>query len=116
MIHRDFAGRRIEGYWYSKMDEDYHGIVYPKPKAKVLTKEQASDIYMLIRKMEERANRLTYRGCSGSRIDGSHLGNAEFQTATWLWPADFGTHYVLEHRCKPTDEFLEYIKYKGPTG
>lgn len=35
----------------------------------------------------------------------------EMKDFSWKWPGDFAEHYVLKHKVKPTDEFLEFIGY-----
>jgi len=99
--------QRIEGYWYSKYSPEY-----PMPIANILSDKEAEEIYNLIRKKEENANKVLYRGWSCSRITGESLGNAEYSTNEWSWPGDFSEHYVLKHKVKPTDDFLKYIGYK----
>ena len=103
----------IEGYWHSSYFEN-RGYNYPKPKPNVLTEEQATIIHKLILEKQKNANKVLYRGMSHSRIEkGVSLGNAEYQTDLWKWPGDFADHYVLKHKVKPSDEFLDYIGYKG---
>lgn len=101
--------RRIEGYWYSEHIEKYKGIVYPMPEPNVLTEDEAKYIHALIKAKEDVAHVNRYRGFSRSRITGETLGNAEYETDSWIWPGDFADHYVLKHRVKPTDDFLKYI-------
>jgi hypothetical protein len=38
-------------------------------------------------------------------------GKHEYQLDGWKWPEDFAKHYVLDHKVKPTDEFLIFIGY-----
>ena len=101
--------RKIEGYWYSKYEPDY-----PMPEPNVLTEDEAKEIYDLITDIEndKGVKNTQYRGWSTSRITEERLGSTEFSTNEWTWPCDFAKHYVLEHRVKPTDEFLNYIGYK----
>ena len=100
--------RKIEGYWYSK-----HEPNYPKPVTNILTEDQAKEIYDLIIEKEKEAKIIHYKGFSISRITKEMLGSREYQTDEWSWPEDFGPHYVLEHRVKPSDEFLKYIGYEN---
>jgi hypothetical protein len=101
---------RIEGYWFS----DYpNGRQFPMPEPNVLTEDEAKEIHSLIKKKEEEAEEHRYRGWSNSRITGENLGNVEYETDSWVWPGDFADHYVLKHRVKPTDDFLNYIGYKS---
>ena len=53
-----------------------------------------------------------YMGRSASRITGEMLGNKEYETDKWRWPGDFAKHYVLDHKIKPSNEFLKYIGYE----
>jgi len=99
---------KIEGYWYS---DDPYNKDYPVPVTDVLTKDDAKAIYDLIIKKQKGARSNAYKGWSTSRITGEHLGSREYETNEWLWPIDFAPHYVLKHRCKPTDEFLDFIGY-----
>lgn len=98
--------KNIEGYWYSE-----HHSEYPMPIANSLTQEQAEEIYGLILEKEKTARVALYRGFSVSRITGERLGCREYQTDEWLWPGDFAKHYILEHKVKPTEKFLQYIGY-----
>ena len=98
--------RKIEGYWYSEYTPEY-----PLPEANVLSEKQAIEIYNLILEKQKRAKELRYRGFSSSRITKEILGSSEYQTDKWIWPCDFAPHYVLKHKVKPTDAFLDYIGY-----
>ena len=68
------------------------------------------EIYNLIKLKEAAAEEYGYRGSSCSRITGETLGSREYKTDEWLWPCDFAKHYVLDHKVRPTDEFLDYIE------
>ena len=104
---------KVEGYWYEKPYSKYSKeSVYPMPIPNILTPEEAEKIYNLIIQKEVKARVVLYRGFSYSRITGETLGSREYQTDEWLWPGDFAEHYVLKHRVKPSDEFLEYIGYE----
>ena len=99
---------KIEGYWYSKYEPQY-----PMPVPNVLTQDQAQKIYNLILEKEKESESVLYRGWSTSRITGEDLGNVEYEHPQgWNWPGDFAKHYVLGHRVKPTDDFLEFIGYE----
>lgn len=100
------TNEKIEGYWYSKHEPDY-----PIPITNKLNEKQANDIYILILEKEKLANQENYCGYSTSRITGENLGNIEYNFNDWCWTGDFAKHYVLEHKVKPTDEFLEFIGY-----
>lgn len=107
--------KNIEGYWYSETMVKYNPKYknYPKPIPNVLTEEEAKNIYNLIVEKEKEARVIHYRGYSESRITGERLGSTEYWTKDWLWPDSFSKHYVLDHKVKPTDEFLKYIGYVG---
>ena len=98
--------KKIEGYWNSKKEPQY-----PMPIANVLTEHEAKKIYYLIKIKEKEAIKSAYRGLSPSRITNETLGNKEFSTDKWIWPGDFAKHYVLEHKVKPSADFLKYIGY-----
>jgi hypothetical protein len=107
------SDKNIEGYWFEKPFSNYSKISeFPMPVANVLNDNEAKVIYDLIIDKEKTAKITAYRGFSCSRITGENLGNKEFETEEWIWPGDFAKHYVLEHKVKPTDEFLRYINYK----
>lgn len=99
-----------EGYWYNeRLNPDY-----PMPKPNQLTNEQAVEIYDLIIEKQNECEKVKYRGLSRSRITGEILGCAEFRHLDgWLWPCDFPTHYVRDHKVKPSDEFLNWLGYKN---
>ena len=96
--------RRIEGYWYADYCPEY-----PMPVANQLTKEEAQQIYDLIKEKEKTAVQILARGFAKSRIDNTVVGTAEFTTEYWLWPEGFAEHYVLKHKVKPSDAFLAFI-------
>ena len=98
-------GKRIEGYWKTNTE------IYPLPIPNILQEDEVKIIYKLIKEKEKLAEKHSYRGCSGSRITGEVLGNKEYETDKWIWPGDFAFHYVLKHKVKPSDDFLEYIGY-----
>lgn len=99
--------KKIEGYWYSKDEPQY-----PKPKPDVLSDKEAEDIFLKIIDKEKEARINRYKGFSRSRITGETLGTKEFETDEWIWPEDFAEHYVLTHKVKPSDKFLDYIGYE----
>lgn len=103
-----------EGFWHSDAILKWEGIKYPTPEPNALSEKEAKDIHSLIKEKESEAEKMRYKGCSYSRITGERLGNLEYQTDSWKWPGDFADHYVLEHKVKPTDEFLDYIGWKNP--
>ena len=130
MIHKDYKGRNIEGYWKSpphivtmttsngstitrEMISSRDKVEYPIPVPNVVSPIEANEIYELIRLKEKTAKEIGYKGSSESRITGERLGSHEYQTDEWIWPEDFAPHYVLVHGVKPTDEFLEYIGYRS---
>lgn len=81
------------------------------PTPNQLSNQEANEIYDLIVEKQKIANEVRYRGFSNSRITGEMLGCAEFHLDDWKWPADFAPHYVLEHKVRPTNEFLDFIGY-----
>lgn len=84
---------------------------YPIPIPNVLSENESKEIYNLILEKQKGAKLVGYMGCSESRITGERLGNEEYETDEWKWPADFAEHYVLTHKVRPTDEFLKWIGY-----
>ena len=101
---------KIEGYWYSDIHKEF-----PMPLPNVLNKEEAREIYNLIKLKEQDKKTwcLAYKGMSFSRLSkGISVGSEEFRTNDWIWPKGFAEHYVLQHKVKPTDEFLKFIGYK----
>lgn len=102
-----------EGYWWSKCKENSS---YPMPIANELTEEEAQEICNLIQEKENTAEVVCYFGFSFCRLqDGTcpeMLGTREYLTEKYRWPEDFAKHYVLKHRVRPSDEFLEFIGYK----
>lgn len=103
--------KKIEGYWYS--DWDSESRTYPMPVPYQLSEEEAKEIFDLITNIEQRAKIFYYKGYAESRIDGSLLGDHEFEYKGWVWPGDFAPYYVLRYRVRPTDEFLNFIGYKN---
>lgn len=101
--------KKVEGYWYSEYEPQY-----PKPVPNVLTQTQARRIYELILAKEHNARVIYFKGLSHSRITNESLGNREYMSDGWYWPGDFAKHYVLDHRVRPTDAFLEFIGYSEP--
>lgn len=103
--------QKTEGYWRWEREKNL-----PIPIPNVLDEYQAQKIYDLILEKEKEATKKLYRGFSHSRITKETLGSAEYETKDWRWPADFAPHYVLEHKVKPTKEFLIFIGYEKPNG
>ena len=97
-----------EGFWYSKYEPHF-----PNPISNILTEKQAIEIYTKIHKLEEISNKIRYKGFSKSRITGERLDCIEYVTPDkkWCFPGDFSKHYVLQHKVKPSDNFLKYIGY-----
>ena len=105
---RNWDSIKVEGFWSSKDEPDY-----PMPVPNVLTQEESEIIYDLIKEKEKIAYIDFYGGYSYSRITDEILGCREFSLNGWIWTGDFAQHYVLEHKCKPTDEFLDFIGYEN---
>lgn len=118
--------KKIEGYW---KEEDHvislESLIrpgtfiertipaktnYPMPIPNVLAEGEAQELYILIITKQFQAKKQYYMGDSFSRITGKTLGNEQYETDEWIWPGDFAKHYVLDHKVRPTDEFLKYIK------
>lgn len=108
---------KIEGYWYSTTSPQY-----PKPIQGELSEVDSLLIYALMYRKEKECKKdvewgvdlprvMAYRGCSTSRITGEILGCREYLHSGFRWPIDMGRHYVLEHRVKPSDEFLDFIGF-----
>lgn len=100
-----------EGFWYSKSEPNL-----PKPISNILTENQARKIYLLIRKKEKKCFEniggiVHYKGFSFSRINGKNLGSYEYVLENFRWPGDYAKHYILEHKVKPSNKFLEFIGY-----
>lgn len=115
--------KKIEGYWKSEYSPQY-----PMPIPNQLTVTEAKKIYSLIKKIEDKCKSnsewcnnpdwdnskyivQSYRGFSQSRITGERLGRSEYETPEYRFPEDFGSHYVLKHRVKPSHDFLKYIGF-----
>lgn len=97
-----------EGFWYSEYEPHF-----PNPVPNILTDKEAIKIYIKICKLEQTCKTIKYKGISKSRITGERLGCVEYITPDkkWCFPGDFSEHYVLEHKVKPSDNFLKYIGY-----
>lgn len=108
-MHINDFGVKIEGYWKATNKS----CKLPMPMPNQLLSEQAENIYHLIKKLERSAYKVQYRGPSMSRIEKNVIvGSAEFSKDGWAWPAGFAEHYVLKHRVRPSDEFLQFIGYE----
>jgi len=97
--------RKKEGYWYTGAKD----CNYPMPIANQLNEEQALDIYNKIREKEKIAYKTLQRGFSYSRLTKEPLGCSEYALGNWSWAGDFAEHYVLKHKVKPSDEFIEFL-------
>lgn len=71
---------------------------------------QALQIYGMIRLLEQQAEKTAYRGMARSRIDDSLLGNSEYTYKDWTWPQGYSEHYVATHLCRPSQEFIDFLK------
>jgi len=97
------------GFWYSEYEPHL-----PKPVPNTLTEQEAEKIYELIQKKD--IKRFTsHKGSARSRITGEKLGSREYICENWIWPELYPEHYILEYRCKPTDDFLKFIEYDNIT-
>lgn len=97
---------KLEGFWYHRTLSPQ----YPKPVPNVLTETQAKKIFAAIKKKEEKASKILYRGYALSRIERRvRVGSATYALGKWRWPQGYAEHYVLKHRVKPSDEFLEFL-------
>ncbi len=100
--------KKVEGYWWSEQTPEY-----PKPGPNVLTPGEASFYCCLIQTIQNDrrvCKTVMYKGCSQSRITGQMLGCEECSTSSFYWPKDFATHYVKEHRVRPSDAFIEFLE------
>lgn len=54
---------------------------------------------------------VAYRGIAFSRLDGSPVGNQEFQDETnnICWPEGYIEHYIQDHNVMPTEKFYQYV-------
>lgn len=82
---------------------------YKMPIPNVLSHKQAEVIYQRLKFIQSIYVPTYYMGYSQSRLTGERLGDSEYDSGRWRWPGDFGSHYVREHRVKPSDEFLSHI-------
>lgn len=96
----------LEGFWYSVREPHF-----PMPVSNILSTEQAEKIFKLIKTKEAKAYLIRYKGMSPSRIEKCYVGSGTYSYGKWSWPEGFAEHYVLKHKVKPTDEFLDFIGY-----
>ena len=85
----------------------------PQPDT-LKSNEEAQRIYDLLLNLESstQVRTVVYRGWSTCRLCGQGreaLGNREYSLGGWTWPQGY-KHYVREHRVKPPDSFLSFLK------
>ncbi len=102
------AGKKIEGYWYSKEQPQYI-----KPRPNELSPTEADQIYALIKQKEKESEIAIFRGSSLSRIDKTIVGSKEYQHEEWLWPEGYAEHYVKQYKVKPSDAFLSFLGWSS---
>ena len=109
-------GKKVEGYWASSRDkkEDMYKGKFPWPKAnKTAWPGEAAFLAKLYALQDQpRIRKVGYRGISHSRLDGSPVGNSEYQDDEnkIAWPQGFGEHYVAKFHVKPSREFYNYVQ------
>ena len=59
--------------------------------------------------VEEKAERITYRGLSSCRLCGRLNGDKAFRLDVWEWPAGF-RHYVEDHEVAPSADFTDFVQ------
>lgn len=115
---------KYEGYWRQRQDDT--DSPYPWPVPEMLNQEYADNYYELIKRAESFAKFVRYRGSSVSRINGSMVGSGEYSlldpergSVEWRWPENYAEHYVRDNRCRPTLDFITFIRkyteYWSPT-
>jgi hypothetical protein len=80
-----------------------------KPVPNVLAPFQAREIHELIRNIERNIRPRMYRGIFLSPFDNTNLGAADYEHDGWRWSSSLSDYFVLQHRVRPSDEFLKYI-------
>lgn len=96
----------LEGFWYHRETAPD----FPKPVPNVLSEAQAKKVFAAIKKKEAKATQTFYKGYAMSRLEPRvRVGSSTYALGKWRWPQGYAEHYVLKHRVKPSDAFLEFL-------
>jgi len=96
---------KCEGYWIKTKDNRYLPIV--SDNTWVDKSEWLQKAYIV----NANTPMVAYRGLSFSRLDGSVVGNEEYQDTTnnICWPQGYIEHYIQDNNVMPTEKFYKYI-------
>jgi hypothetical protein len=96
---------KCEGYWTKTKDNKYLPIISDNPW--IDKSEWLQKAYIV----NSNTPMVAYRGLSFSRLDGSVVGNEEYQDTTnnICWPQGYIEHYIRDHNVMPTEKFYNYI-------
>lgn len=98
----------IEGYWRQSINSKSD---LPWPIPNVLDQTEIADLFLKLSKVQAKARKVSYRGLSRSRLDGSFVGCSEYTYGNWTWPEGLG-HY-LQHGVSLTPEFVKFLNEKS---
>ena len=98
--------RKVEGHWRSHESSEEN---LPWPVATDMQQPIKDYLLNSLRKVEEKAHSVGYRGISMCRICGCMNGSREYEHKGWVWPAGFA-HYIEQHGVVPTQEFQKFIQ------
>jgi hypothetical protein len=95
---------RYEGFWRQSHNEESE-LPWPEPQPGWLS---APEFLRALKRVEEVAERIQYRGLSRCRLCGCVNGDSSFRLQVWEWPEGF-KHYVADHNVRPSQEFAHFI-------
>lgn len=96
---------KCEGYWTKTRDNRYLPII----SNEVWTEK--SEWLQKAYVVNANTPTVSYRGIAFSRLDGSFVGNEEYQDTinNICWPEGYVEHYIRDNNVMPTERFYNYI-------
>ena len=96
---------KCEGYWSKGKENSYLPVVSDKVwegKEEWLRKAFV---------VSDNTPVVAYRGIAFSRLDGTAVGNEEYQDEAnnMCWPSGYLEHYVRDNNVMPTEKFYNYV-------
>ena len=96
---------KCEGYWSRGKENRYLPVVSDKVWGE---KEEWLRKAFVV---SDNTPVIAYRGIAFSRLDGTPVGNEEYQdeSGNMCWPSGYLEHYVRDNNVMPTEEFYNYV-------
>lgn len=99
------SGSRREGFWFSPAQ--------PKlPLPKTSKSWSPGNFPRMLKRVQKKASRRSYKGWSTCRICNKGAGSSEYSYKGFTWPSGL-IHYITEHNVKPSARFIKFVRQNG---